>query len=93
MARAIEHHPFFEGAGCRECNGQGYHGRTAIVELLDLTDDLREMILNKTPTSRLKEAARAAGTLFLRESAVNKLLAGVTHPGGDQPGHVRREDR
>jgi len=73
-----EHHPFFEGAGCRECNGQGYHGRTAIVELLDLSDDLREMILSKTPISRLKEAARAAGTLFLRDSAVNKVLAGVT---------------
>jgi type IV pilus assembly protein PilB len=73
-----EHHPFFEGAGCRECNGQGYHGRTAILELLDLTDDLREMILNKTSISRLKEAARAAGTLFLRDSAVNKVLAGVS---------------
>jgi type IV pilus assembly protein PilB len=73
-----EHHPFFEGTGCRECNGQGYHGRTAIVELLDLTDDLREMILSKTPISRLKEAARAAGTLFLRDSAVNKVLAGVS---------------
>jgi type IV pilus assembly protein PilB len=73
-----ENHPFFAGSGCRECNGQGYHGRSAIVELLDLTDDLREMILNKTPISRLKEAARAAGTLFLRESAVNKMLAGVT---------------
>jgi type IV pilus assembly protein PilB len=73
-----EHHPFFEGAGCRECNGQGYHGRTAILELLDLTDDLREMILNKTSISRLKEAARAAGTLFLRDSAVNKVLTGVS---------------
>ncbi len=69
---------FYEGTGCRECNGQGYHGRTAIVELLDLDDDLREMILNKTPVSRLKEAARAAGTRFLRDAAVAKLLAGVT---------------
>jgi type II secretory ATPase GspE/PulE/Tfp pilus assembly ATPase PilB-like protein len=69
---------FYQGRGCRECNGQGYHGRTAIVELLDLDDDLREMILNKTPVSRLKEAARAAGTRFLREAAVAKLLAGVT---------------
>jgi type IV pilus assembly protein PilB len=71
-------HVFYEGAGCRECNGQGYHGRTAIVELLDLDDDLREMILNKTPVSRLKEAARAAGTRFLRDAAVAKLLAGIT---------------
>jgi type IV pilus assembly protein PilB len=73
-----DNHPFFVGAGCRECNGQGYHGRTAIVELLELTDDLRELILNKTSISRLKEAARAAGTLFLRDAAVNKLLAGIT---------------
>lgn len=73
-----ESYTFYEGVGCRECNGQGYHGRTAIVELLDLTDDLREMILDKTPISRLKEAARAAGTLFLRDAAVNKVLAGVS---------------
>jgi type IV pilus assembly protein PilB len=71
-------HRFYRGRGCRECNGQGYHGRTAIVELLDLDDDLREMILNKTPVTRLKEAARAAGTRFLRDAAVAKLLAGVT---------------
>jgi type IV pilus assembly protein PilB len=73
-----EAHTFFEGSGCRECNGQGYHGRTAIVELLDLNDDLREMILAKTPVTRLKEAARAAGTRFLREAAVAKVLAGVS---------------
>lgn len=71
-------HTYYEGAGCRECNGQGYHGRTAIVELLDITDDLREMIVAKTPVTQLKEAARAAGTRFLREAAVAKLLAGVT---------------
>jgi type IV pilus assembly protein PilB len=69
---------FYEGTGCRECNGQGYHGRTAILELLDLDDDLREMILNKTPVSRLKEAARAAGTRFLRDAAVAKVLAGIS---------------
>lgn len=69
---------FYKGAGCRECNGQGYHGRTAILELLDLDDDLRDMIINKVPVSRLKEAARAAGTVYLREAAVEKLLNGVT---------------
>jgi len=76
-----DHHrdvTFYTGTGCRECNGQGYHGRTAILELLDLNDDLREMIMAKTPVSKLKEAARAAGTHFLREAAVNKVLAGVS---------------
>jgi len=71
-------HSFFKGAGCRECNGQGFHGRTAIVELLDMDDNLRDMIISKASVSHLKEAARAAGTSFLRDSAVEKLLNGVT---------------
>lgn len=69
---------FYRGEGCHACNGQGYHGRTAIVELLDLNDDLRELIISKAPVGQLKEAARAAGTRFLREAAVRKVLAGVT---------------
>ncbi|MGW8312610.1 MAG: GspE/PulE family protein [Desulfuromonadales bacterium] len=71
-------HVFYEGTGCRECNGQGYHGRTAILELLDLDDDLRDLIINKASVSRLKEAARQAGTVFLREAAVEKLHNGMT---------------
>ncbi len=71
-------HIFYRGDGCRACNGQGYHGRTAIVELLDLNDDLRELIIGKAPVGQLKEAARATGTRFLREAAVSKVLAGVT---------------
>ena len=74
----LKDHSFVTGAGCRECNGQGYHGRTAILELLDLDDTLRDLIVSKAPVSRLKEAARAAGTAFLRDSAVEKLLKGVT---------------
>ncbi|MBE0577274.1 MAG: Flp pilus assembly complex ATPase component TadA [Desulfuromonadales bacterium] len=74
----LKGHAFYEGAGCRECNGQGYHGRTAIFELLDLDDDLRDLIINKASVSRLKEAARGAGTAFLRDSAVEKLLKGET---------------
>ncbi|RMF47940.1 MAG: type II/IV secretion system protein [Deltaproteobacteria bacterium] len=69
---------FYRAVGCRECNGTGYHGRSAIVELLDMNDDLREMIANKTPVSRLKEAARQAGTVFLRQAAVEKLVEGAT---------------
>ncbi len=74
----LKDHTFYEGAGCRECNGQGYHGRTAILELLDLDDDLRDLIISKASVSRLKEAARIAGTAFLRDSAVEKLLKGET---------------
>jgi type IV pilus assembly protein PilB len=74
----LKDHTFYEGAGCKECNGQGYHGRTAILELLDLDDDLRDLIISKASVSQLKEAARAAGTAFLRDSAIEKLLKGET---------------
>ena len=72
------HHTFYKGAGCQECNGQGYHGRTAIIELLDMDDNLRDMIINKASVSHLKDAARTTGTVFLRGAAVEKLLHGVT---------------
>ena len=69
---------FFEGAGCIECAGTGYKGRTAICELLDLTDNIREIILARKPTSEVKKAAREEGMRSLRESAVERVLAGVT---------------
>src|SRR5712675_74707 len=56
---ALEHnHVFYEGLGCIECGGTGYKGRMAICELLDLTDRIRELILEKRPTSEIKKAAR-----------------------------------
>ncbi len=76
---ALEHSGlFYEGAGCMECGGTGYRGRTAICELLDLTDSIRELILSKRPTSEIKKAARDEGMRFLRESAVEQVLKGVT---------------
>jgi type IV pilus assembly protein PilB len=76
---ALEHtHVFYEGVGCIECNGTGYKGRTAICELLDLTDRIREMILERRPTSEIKKAARDEGMRFLRESAVERVLEGMT---------------
>ena len=71
-------HHFYEGAGCIECGGTGYRGRTALCELLDLTDELREMILAKAPASEIKQAMRSEGMRFLRDSAVEKLLSGLT---------------
>src|SRR5512141_375202 len=69
---------FHEGGGCIECGGTGYKGRTAICELLDLTDPIREMILEARPTSEIKKAARDEGMRFLRESAVERVLEGTT---------------
>jgi type IV pilus assembly protein PilB len=69
---------FAEGAGCLECSGTGFHGRTAICELLDLSDHIREMIVDRRPTSEIKRAAIAEGMITLRESALAKVRAGVT---------------
>jgi len=69
---------FYDPLGCDACNGTGYRGRSAIVELLDLNDEIRELILAKSSTAVLKKAAREAGTAFLRESAVEKVLSGET---------------
>src|SRR6202047_1486588 len=70
--------PFYEGTGCLECSGSGYRGRTAISELLDLSDRIREMIINRRPTSEIKRAAREEGMTFLRDSGLGKIRAGVT---------------
>ena len=69
---------FYDAKGCDECNGTGYRGRSAIVELLDLNDEIRELIISKAPAAILKKAAREAGTSVLRDSAVEKVLAGET---------------
>ena len=71
-------HTFYEGAGCIECGGTGFKGRMAICELLDLTDHIREIILDKRPISEVKRAAREQGMRLLRESAVDRVLSGET---------------
>jgi type IV pilus assembly protein PilB len=71
-------HQFYEGAGCIDCGGTGFKGRTGICELLDLSDRIREMILDRRPASEVKKAAHEEGMRFLRESAIEKVLLGQT---------------
>jgi general secretion pathway protein E len=59
-----------KGKGCAHCRGTGFKGRKAIGELLVLNDELRELIIARAPARKLKEVARAAGTLPLREAAM-----------------------
>jgi type II secretory ATPase GspE/PulE/Tfp pilus assembly ATPase PilB-like protein len=70
--------PFLEGAGCFECGGTGFRGRTAIHELLDLSERIREMILDKRPASEIRRVSREEGMTFLRESAIEKVKLGIT---------------
>jgi type II secretory ATPase GspE/PulE/Tfp pilus assembly ATPase PilB-like protein len=69
---------FYEGEGCIECGGTGYKGRTAICELMDLSDRIRDMILERRPTSEIKRAAKEDGMMFLRECAVGRVMSGIT---------------
>ncbi|MCI0354346.1 MAG: GspE/PulE family protein [Acidobacteria bacterium] len=69
---------FYDGQGCFECSGTGFRGRTAIHELLDLSDHIREMILAKRPTSEIRKAAGEEGMRFLRQSALDKVREGIT---------------
>ena len=69
---------FFAGVGCRQCDGSGYRGRTAICELMALTDRLRELILSRGNTAELKAVAREEGMISLREHALDKVFSGIT---------------
>ncbi|HTV08860.1 MAG TPA: GspE/PulE family protein [Candidatus Aquilonibacter sp.] len=69
---------FAEGAGCMECAGTGYRGRSAIHELLELDDEIREMLLEKRPGSEIRKKAREKGMNFLRDSALQRVRAGIT---------------
>jgi type II secretory ATPase GspE/PulE/Tfp pilus assembly ATPase PilB-like protein len=69
---------FHDAPGCDECGGTGYLGRTAVAELLDMSDRIRQLVLERRPAAELKQAAREEGMTFLRESALEKVFAGVT---------------
>lgn len=70
--------PFYEGKGCPECHDTGYRGRKCITEFLDLTDEIKEMILADRALSEIRYRAVTDGMITLRQSAVKKVLAGET---------------
>jgi len=75
---AMKDQVFYEGRGCLDCNGTGFHGRMAIAELLDLSDRIRSLILERRPAAEIKKAAREEGMIFLRDSALSKVFDGWT---------------
>ena len=73
---AIDH--LDRAPGCEECAGTGFVGRTVVAELLDMSDNIRQMILERRPVVEMKQAAREEGMSFLRDSALEKVFAGIT---------------
>jgi type IV pilus assembly protein PilB len=69
---------FYRGEGCMDCHGTGYQGREAILEILELSDTIRQMILDRKSAAEIKRQAKKEGMTFLRESAIDRLMAGVT---------------
>ncbi len=76
--RLAEGRVFFEGKGCVDCNGTGFMGRMAIAEILDMSDRIRELILDRKSAAEIKRAAREEGMTFMREAAVKRVLEGKT---------------
>jgi len=71
-------HVFQEGRGCLECNGTGFKGRMAIAEILDMSDQIRQLILDRRSAAEIKRAAREEGMVFMRDVAVSRALEGHT---------------
>ena len=69
---------FYEGKGCPQCHGTGYRGRKCITEFLDLTDEIKEMILAERPISEIRYRAVTDGMITLRQSALKKVSSGET---------------
>ncbi len=75
---AIAEAGLMKGAGCPGCNGSGYSGRVGLYEVMVMTPQLREMILDRASTAELRERAIADGMITLRQDALWKMCRGMT---------------
>lgn len=93
----VSDHPVFKGeviqrgTGCRVCGNSGFFGRTALFELLEMTDEFRELILERQSPLYIKKRMQERGILFLRDEAVAKVRAGLTTP--EEIDRVTHEER
>ncbi len=76
--RDAESQRFYYGKGCENCKNTGYRGRTAIHEMLDVNDTIREQMLNRASAAQLRITAQRAGMRTLRDAGIQKIYAGIT---------------
>jgi type IV pilus assembly protein PilB len=69
---------FYEAVGCETCHGTGFRGRTAVAELVEMTDAIRTLIMERRPGSVILGAAQSGGTVLLRDAALEKARTGIT---------------
>ncbi len=68
----------FKGAGCEKCNNTGYKGRVGLYEVMELTDELKELVLVGASSLELRKKAQEEGMITLRQSGLRKIKEGVT---------------
>lgn len=74
----LEKTTIYKGRGCSECGRTGYRGRTGIYELFELSDEIRQLIYERTSSTVLRARGREMGMQTLREDGVRKIMAGIT---------------
>jgi general secretion pathway protein E len=69
----------YRAKGCNACNGTGYHGRIAIIEVLTMSDAIRSLVLKHADAGALRQVAREEGMLSMYEDGCLKALDGTTN--------------
>jgi len=68
----------YKGSGCETCHNSGYKGRVGIYEVMEISEEMKQLIVRKAPPSEIRTAASRTGVESLREVGVKKMLAGHT---------------
>ncbi len=76
--KMVKGYEFFSAKGCERCQGTGYRGRKAVIEIMEMDDDMREMFISRAAITQIKQMARESGTVFLRRAALQEVFNGVT---------------
>jgi type II secretory ATPase GspE/PulE/Tfp pilus assembly ATPase PilB-like protein len=75
-----ERSEFIYGAGCKACVYTGYLGRTGIFEIMTITDDIRQMVINKVPAAQITRQALKDGMVNIAHDGMLKVKSGLTTP-------------
>ena len=76
----LKDHPIYKGAGCGKCQNTGYKGRVATFEMMEMSNQIRELAFARATASELRKAARAGGMKTLLDDGKRKVFKGITTP-------------
>ncbi len=76
--KMVKGYEFFTSKGCELCQGTGYRGRKAVIEIMEMDDEMREMFISRAAITQIKQMARESGTVFLRRAALQEVFNGLT---------------